>query len=450
MAGLSERNIQIVRQLVEAAPDVVVGSLQTALAEAGGDSALASVRRLVEAEAKDRKVRNAVLQPIAPMCVGEGRDKTRLVFPARALALFWRGLKTIAPREVAAAAAELIDFRPGESSPEPYDRLVRTGLNAFRAGEQREFVLAAEACDQARSGGAAAFAACLDLAPVVRRALPKLARWTMHFDKETTASARLAYKDAIAVAEDAGPRFFEMLAAQLSYSWMVLRIISAVMDKPTERYLADSEMACFGSRVMRDIENTLVAVSRLNADGGPEVARAAAKEVELVTMKISEVETFVELSREHGWGRELVKHKKSLAAVVEGLLRTTEKLVAAALPTELRGWGRARRNTPNLSIAPDPAAIRRATTLLTFVKEIRTSANYGGFSAARLMTLEKLGEMLDDYVADVLDLLQSGDAKDDRLARAYLDLAAEVTLLVRDQQAADLVRRRVAGSSSTP
>src|SRR5437660_5267625 len=103
MAALSDRKIEIVRTLVESAPDKIVGGLQKALAETGGDSVLAGVRQLVEAEARDRMLRNTMFSPVAALCVGDGSGAHSLVFPARALAFIWRGLKTAAPIEMAAA-----------------------------------------------------------------------------------------------------------------------------------------------------------------------------------------------------------------------------------------------------------------------------------------------------------------------------------------------------------
>jgi hypothetical protein len=444
MAALSERKIDIVRQLVEMAPDKVVGGLQAALAETTDDSALAGVRRLVEVEARDRRLRNGILQPIAPMCVGDGTAPGRLVFPARALACTWRGLKVISPEGIADAAIALVDYRPGESPTEPFDALVRLAANALRNRQTRDFEQAADMCEAARPGGADLFALCLDLAPVVRKTVPKLPDWTAHFGDDTTASARLAYKDAVAITDDAGPRFFEMLSAQLPYPWMVLRIISAVMDKPTERYLADSEMAVFGERVMREIDEALKAIAHLNTDDGAEAGRAAGKRVELITFQISEMETCVDLSREHGWGHEIVKFKKSLAGVVESHLRNSEKVVAAALPMQMMKIARIKRNVPKLNAMPDPAVTRRAITLLTFVQEIRSSANYGGFAAARGKVLEKLGDMLDTYLEEVLDHLRTGDVEDEAVGYAYLEVAAEVSLLARDEKAAELVRRRAA------
>lgn len=446
MPALSERKIEIVRQLVAAAPDKVVGGLAAALAETAGESALAGVRRLVEAEARDRQLRNAILQPIAPMCVGDGREPDRLVFPARVLALVWRGLKAIAAQDVADAAATIAQHRPGECPGAPLDELTRIASVALRTRQTAEFAQAAELCDAERPGGADLLAGCIELAPVVRAAIPRLADWSAHFGDETTASARLAYKDAVAIAEDAGPAFFEMLSAQLPHPWMVLRIISAVMDKPTERYLADSEMAVFGERVMRDIEAELQAIAKLDPDAGPAAGRAAAKLVELITIQVSEVETCVDLSRDHGWGHEIVKQKKALAAVVEGHLRQAEKLAALAMPSQSVRIGRLQRTTPRLNAMPDPLAVRRAITLLTFAQEIRSSANYGGFASARGKTLDKLGEMLDTYVEEVLDHLRTGDVEVEDVAFAYLEIAAEASLLVRDERAAELVRRRAAAA----
>lgn len=453
MVALSDHKIAIVRTLVEAAPDKVVGGLQRALAQSGGDTVLASVRSLVEAEARDRTFRNAVFQPVTPLFVGDGSDRHSLIFPARALALIWRGLKAAAPDEMAAAAkaaaaadaAILAEQRP----PDPYksfDALVAAAVRAFRAGEPRDFLAAWELCDQARPGGAEALAACLDITHVVRRTLPRLAEWVAHPDEETGAAARLAYKDAVAIAEDAGPRFFEMLACQLAPTWMVLRIISAVMDKPTERYLSESELGGFPERVMGEIDESLTAISKLDLDGGPQAGRAAGRLVELITHQITELEACIELSRDHGWGHRIVGQRKALANVVEGRLREAEKLGAAAMPMQSSGFGRARKSAPKLDTAPDPRATVRIITLLTFAQDIRQSANYGGFSAMHAKVIEKLGGAIDHFVDDSLADVRNGDVADVSIAHAHLQVAAAMIGLLRDDRAAELIRRRAAAA----
>ena len=447
MPALSERKLEIVRTLMEAAPDQVIGGLHAALADTGGDTPLASVRRLVETEARERRLRNIILEPIAPMCVGDGRDPHHLVFPARALNAVWRGLKVVAASQIAEAELALYDYRPGEVIPPVFDRLGRLAAKGVRQRSNPHFAAAADACESAWTGGAEAFVDCLDLAAVVRRSIYRLNEWTGQPTEEVTITSRLAYKDAVAVAEDAGPRFFEMLAAQLPHRWMILRVISAVMDRPTERYLVATELAAFGERVLRDIDESLRTIAKFELDGGMERAREAAKLVELITLQATELETCIDLVHEQGWGKELVKQRRSLASVVEFRLRETEKYFIQALPTGAAKLKRIRRSIPRLSLPPDQRAVGRLMSLLVFVREIRSSANYGGFASARTRTLEHLSELLDSYVEEVLDFLKNGDAENEENARAFMDVAAEISRLLRDDAAAELVRRRTAAAT---
>jgi hypothetical protein len=447
MVALSERKIEIVRTLVAGAPDKIVTGLHQALSDAGGDTPLASVRRLVEQEVGDRRLRNAILQPIVPMCVGDGKSEHGLVFPAYVLPLMWKGLKMVAPREVEVAAKALFDYRPGESSPAPLDAVVAVAAKQLRAKERGEFRLASDLCDQARENGGAALAACLDIAPVVRRAALRLSEWSSHFGEETTAAARLAYRDACNISDDAGPRYFEMLAAQMPEPWQVLRIISAVMERPSERFLAESELGAFAERVMADIDDELRQVAALDVDGGQPAAAEVARVIELITLQVAELESNIDLDREHGWGRRLYKQKNSLASVVEGRIRDAEKHVTMSLPTQPPKMKRLRRSIPRLSIPPDEKLVRRATTLLHFAREIRGSANYGGFASARGKMLEKVGDLLDHYVEEVLDLIKTGDAESEEVARQFLAVMAEYSRLVRDDKAAELVRRRAAAAT---
>ncbi|MEO8113564.1 MAG: hypothetical protein ABI655_04215 [Phenylobacterium sp.] len=445
MAALSESKVEIVRALVTAAPDKVVAALQAALEGTGDDSPLAVVRRLVTAETADRELRNVILQPIAPMCVGDGRAPHMLVFPARVLPCLWRGLKLIAPDELKEAALELYDFRPGESSTEPFDRPLRMLIEGMRIGEPEPFAEAAQLCEQARPGASAQLLRCLELGPVARRAIIRLPEWTAHFLKdEIVAAARIVYRDAVAIADDAGPCFFDMLAAQLPHPWMVLRIISAVMDKPNERYLADSELGSFGERVMSGIDETIAAIIRIDVEGGPPVALAMAKRVELITLQTAELEKTIELDREHGWGHRIVKQKLALASAVEGRMREADRFVGLSLPTLPEQVKRAHRNVPRLTLPPDPKAMKRAITLLSFARDVRSSADFGGFAAIRTKLLEKTGEMLGRYLDELVDLMKTADAEEMENARAFLKVVAQFAAIVLVDKDADQMRRRLA------
>lgn len=440
MPALSERKIEIVRTLVEQAPDRVVGSLRQALAATGEDSALAGVKRLVEIEAADRTLRNTVLQPIAPMCRAAGDDPHSLTFPARSLALIWKALK-----DTEAEAVEKLrndEHVEAHKLQDAQDQLVAAAAAGLRAGEHPDYAAASELADRGRDDGGDLLAACLEIGAVVRRATTRLPEWIAHPGGETSAGARLAYRDAVAIADDAGPRFFQMLAAQLAQPWMVMRIISAVMDKPTERYLRDSELASFGETLLGDIDGSIAAIGAMKADEGPAAGRAAARLAELVVHQIMEMEGSVELPRDQGWGQRVVKQRASLAGVVEGRLKEAERAVIETLPMFAPRNQRVRHQVPRLSAPPDERWVTRATTLLAFSEELRTTANYGGFSTARNKLVEKLGDYVDHYVESVVDLLHTDEVEDRAIAGAFLEHAADFSLLLRGDKACELVRRR--------
>ncbi|MDP3853357.1 hypothetical protein [Phenylobacterium sp.] len=444
MAGLPDAKINIIRNLVEHAPDKVVTGLHNALAAAEGDTALAGVRRVVEAEVADRNLRNRVLEPIAPLFAGDPADKSRIVFPKAALALLWRGLKAQAAVETARAARALDEYRPGDSSTEPFDLLALMAADGLRAAEQRDFIAAIAAIEQARPGGTQQMLACLALGPVVRQATLRLPEWIGRFTEEHAAAARVAYKDAILEADDAGPRFFEMLAAQLAEPWMILRVVSAVMDRPTESYLAGSELAVFAVRLMENIDANLKRVADFDLNSGVPGGLAAAATVETLTHQITEIESSIELSRESGWGLRVQKQKQTLAAVVEGRLRELDKVLGQALPNHKVRVARTMRTEPRLTLAPDLKLVDRCRTLLAFAEAIRPSANYGGFASTRAKVMEQAGETLDNYVEEVLSLVRDDEVPDREIAARFLQIAAEFAAPIHEPRAGDIVRRRAA------
>lgn len=443
MGSLSERKIEIVRHLVETAPDRVVGGLQVALAEAGADSALGGVKLLVESEFADRSLRNTVFQPVAPLCTAGG-DPARVTFPSRALALIWRALKEVRCDEIERLRED--KFKEPHKRIDLQDQMLATALAGIREATHPDFVAAGDAAESAQPGGRDRLAACLEIGSVVRRATTRLPEWIAHAGGETTAAARLAYKDAVTIADDAGPLFFHMLSAQLAQPWMIMRIISAVMDKPTERYMRDSEVASFAEQLMADIDGAIAAISGMKTDDGPPVGRQAAALVELAVHQIMEMEGSVELPRDQGWGQRIVKQRAGLAGQIESRLKEAERTAIESMPMFAPRNQKVRHQIPQLAEPPDQRLVTRAMTLLTFSHELRSSSNYGGFSGARNKMVEKLGDYLDHYVESVVDLIRTDEVEDRAIAAAFLENAAEYNMLIRGEKAADIVRRRAAAA----
>jgi hypothetical protein len=443
MGQMSDSKLEMVRALIGQAPDSAIRSLLLALtADEGHDEGLSRVQAMIEAEASDRVARNMAFAPIAPLCVDPG-PFTGLCFPPRTLSLMWKALKQESPDEVKAVKALAADWR-GDSSPELFDHLCAHAAERLHLGGGA-FTPAAEAADL--GAGRQTLAACLDIAPVTRRALNQMPEWLGRMTSEKAAKLRLAYRDAVGVAEDAGPRFFEMLAAHLAEPWLILRVISGVMDRPNEAYLSGSELAGFCERVLADVDRRLAEVTSFKSTSGRDAAQKVAATVHVITIEIAEIEQSIHLAPEGSWGRRVARQKQALAATIEGHLKATSDAVNAALPLQTKRMGpRAAKGIPRLTTDPDPALSEKAATLLVFMNEVRASAPAGGFASARAKAQEALELRLDTYVEDLLEEIRGEGGAEGARARAYLDTAAEFCGLVRDEKSAQIVRRRAAAA----
>lgn len=445
MAALSPSKLKIVRTIVETAPDSAIRSLEMALSAEGGSGALSAVRELVETEAADRFVRNAVFAPVKALF---GASNSKLYFPPRALALMWRGLKATSPELIREAAAHCGPWDAELESPSVLNELCAIAAKGLRERSQADFTAAAELCDAyPKNGGAAALGNCLDLAPMTRGALARLSEWVSRMTMERTVSVRLAYRDTLEVAPDAGPRFFEMLAAPLPEPWLILRVISAVMDRPHESYLSESELGTFGERTLDDIEQCTNIVRKFQADDGVEAGRKVGQMVQRALLQVFEFEGAIETTRVGPWGGRLARLRESLAQCVERIMNGAAEAVNAALPVETsRLRGGANRGAPKMSDDPDARLVKRAETLLAFSDEVRSAAANGGFSGARNRMIEKANARLDHYIDYLIAVMRENEVDDRERARKYLEIAANFIAYTRDEKTAQIVRRRLAAA----
>ena len=183
---------------------------------------------------------------------------------------------------------------------------------------------------------------------------------------------------------------------------------------------------------------------------GRQAAHAAAQAVHLATIEIAEFEQSFELTPDGGWGRRMAQPEEDAGrAPSRAMLKDTDDAVAQALPLQTVRMGpRTLRGVPRLSARPGARdRSRRAATLLTFMNEVRASAAAGGFASARAKALEVLEHRLDTYVEEVLAEIRAEDGVDVERARAFLEIAAQLCGLARDEKSAQIVRRRAAAAA---
>ncbi len=446
MPGLSPQKIEMLRALVSTSPDELVRTLEYAISADGGNGPLAAIGAMVEAEAAERALRFAVLMPVAPLFETASAPGAP-TWPRAALRTLWSAVSAESPSLVREAAEALHYLEPEDPTPEVFDALCCHAADGLEARSEAGYAAAAALCDGARPGGAADLVLCLRMAPIVRPIVQRLGDWIQRMTDERRATARLAYRDATALAGGAGPLLFEMLAAHMKQPSLILRIISAVMDHPAERYLADSELARFGERALDSIETELALLRDIKPAAGVQAARQAGAAVQRAIDAASELEGSVQLSRDGAWGQRLTKLKQSVAVTVEARLREIDEAAAHALPIQkLRYSARLTRTAPNFSDPPDEPSVTWAMGLLTFADAVRPCAPVGGFGSVRSKVLETLGKRIDQYVEDVLEQIRAGDVEDDERAREFLNIAADMLELARDDQSASIVRRRAAAA----
>lgn len=445
MASLSDRQRSVLGSVFATAPDHTVRRLEQALvddAEQGG--ALAEVHHLVAREWIERKVRNAVLGPVIPLCRPSPLGERR--FPAQVIPLLWTALHASLPHHVAAAEQACCGLEAGEMAPdEVYNHLCARAADALRDDEPA-FAAAAAALDADGPDSRAAFIDYLDLVPMARPAIARLPEWLGKMSEERAATARLAYKDAVARSDDAGPRLVEMLMAHLPEPWRVLRVLAAIVLRANDRYLAASELGRFGEYVLADIERRLTAFRAFDVDQGHAAGVAAAEHVNVAALEIAEFENAIELSRDGPWGMRVAAAKQSLAQLAEGRLKQIDKALDQALPVQMIRFGTGRRGFPKLTAPPDPRMIVRAEALMGFYSGSRISSATSGFGSTWTKTGEAIDDRLDHYVQDLLDTLRGPEPGEVERVQAFLEAAALLVGEARGEKAAQIVRRRAAAA----
>ena len=442
--SLSESQETVLRTIFSSAPDTAITNLECALAgevERGG--AMASVHALVAAEAGGRRIRGLVFHPMTALCRPTEAGVSR--FPQHTLSRLWNALRSASPEGVRAAEGigpiEIDEDRVHAN--EICDSLCRLAAQGLRGG-QPPYDSAKALIESASPGGAELFAKFLDLSPLARRALTKLPDWMGRLTEERSVEIRLAYSDAVDIAEDAGPRLLDILVAHMPEPWRVLHLICAVMCRPTDRFAASSEIARFGEMVMDDIDQRLNWFRAFDTDTGRAMGMTAAETLRIASNEIDELETSIDLSRDGVWGARIGKQKMTLAQLAEQRLAKIDKALDAALPVSLVKFGKGLRGFPNLNNDPQPLAIKRAECLLTFFDKSRAAANQAGYGSARTKAGERLDARLEQYVEDLLDMLRADDVQHIERVRAYLDAAATLIGAARGEKAAQIVRRRAA------
>jgi len=441
MGDLNEARLLAVGALLQRTPDRALQSLASLLAsDQSNDASIRLVRQLVSAEVRDRRFRSMTFEPLAVLCKAP-TALPRLSFPPTTPALLWQAVKAYQP-SLAAKLAATPETKAGRLE------LVAT-MNEICAaaaeGLEKRATSAFEALADLLNGshnGCARVIALLIITPELRDALAKAPTWLGSYEPDHAAAVRIAFRTVSEKASEAGFLFMEVLFAVIEQPASILKLVSMIMDRPSDRFLAASELSSIGERLLDLIDQHINAVQTFDPKRGLEGGVATAAAADAATAIICEFETHLTMPREGVWGARIVQQRRALSLAMETRLQEVEAAMAAALPvTSLRSHGKKLRGPPDLTKMPPPVASDKLLGLAALLSRCRNAAQTNGFGALRTKLMEVQDQALDTYIQDVLDMMHRGQAPVE-IARPYLDLAAEVFGLIRDPKAAELVRRR--------
>jgi hypothetical protein len=424
--ALSEDKLAMVAQIFALAPNDAVIRLEAVLSEArGADPSLQPVFIAAAKEAELRRAMSATFAPLLPLA-RSARSVGHGLVTLRELRLAWLALASGDPGLAECAAFAVRSLTTDEEAPHEFDLACRRAAELVQSATMRRL---------------------LRLAPVLRALQPRLPACVRSTAGESGAIIRLAFKDALSVDEDVGLLFWEAVVAMLESPWQVLRLISTAIDRPSDRYLADSELAPICERLLNDIEKRLGELRRFDPNGGLPAGTAAATTLQVIAQEIAEFEQWLKLGKDGPWGGRIASFKAMAATLMEARYREIEPAVGVALPTQARGPAKNVRPSPRLNEDPQPKAIAKADAFLALLEGSRGPAASGGFGSARSKTVEALDKRISEYCEDLLDMLKHGETDDPHRVRAYLEVVAAFYERVKGPEAAQVVRRRIASAA---
>lgn len=442
MAALTERKRLALAALIADVSDQTLAAIQEAFRDTPGQAA-SVVREAALAARLDRAARAMAFGPVEALFRARP-DGVRLDrFSRETLNALWSELKQVCPAAVAGLTAHVSP----DGADLPIAAIVTLNAEAgrtLREGDPRRWGLP----DAPRAERLAAY---FELAPLARNALPRLSDWLARMDVQRATELRLVLRDASAERADGAPRLMELLFGQMPQGARVLRLMSAATDHGRESFLRGSEMSDFCDRLIERVERAAEDARKLGPKLSLTETRAVLAAMDTASEIIAEFDLSLPLERDGAWGRRLARARAIMIAIVEEALREIERVIAKALPlTTAKLAGAMSRQAPNLSADPDAPSVLAARILLTILAGTRRMAVTLGWEALRNQVAEATADRLDAWAEDGLNAINAGAVDDDARARALIEIAGEFLGLARDEQAAVLVRRRLAVALSAP
>jgi hypothetical protein len=427
---------RIMAPLLERCADPMLTQLKKAVSDMPGDRAR-ELEILLDMEILDRQRRSLVFGPILPMFRPRPDGVEGLCFPAGVLPRLWK-----------AASAREPALLPRLDSGSPHvtkvaDRICLAAAAAVR--DQPDVVWPVDLSTPGdRAKGLADLATSLDLTRLARKGLSSLDTWLKRPDGDQIAELRLMIRDSAEIMPDGAQRVLEILFAHLADAVLILRILTQTSGSAgRESFLSASELAGFVDRLIAGVIERVERVGAFKPSAGP--IGPVIEDVSWCSTVLAELEATLQLQPDSQWGRSARHARVAIAKQMSGLLRTSEKLVEAALPlARVQITGGMTRQAPKLDAPSTGERVEAARSLLHLVGAVRGPAGVFGCESERKQLVEALTVRLSSYAEEVIGLVNTGEVEDPVHAIELVGVAADFLCLIAEDETARTVRRRAA------
>jgi hypothetical protein len=444
MSLIADKRLVLLKGLIKTLPQASLRSLELALGLTK-DAALIEVRELISVELEFRYAKEAVFAPYIPLFETRQDGLNAVEFPGWLLDNLWRALEGHEPELYQQSRFALRGLRAEDPTPVVFFRLV-TSAAAICREHPGDVLPKSPARGDAEE--VAEFAHYLDLHRIVRTVLAKLPDFLGRIDAEKAAALRLMFKDACAISEEGGTRFMEVIFSNLEDGAQIIKFIATVSDRPNDRFLAESELADFGERILEHIEEGLADLKKIMGEKSTAGVNDAGVRVAQSVGQLQSFSHYIELTRDGPWGKRVADAHKQIAGLVESRLKGAERVFEDVLIMKSeRVYGRVKRDVPKMDALPKPDVIDRAHNCAVFVREVRSTANAGGFATLHTKTMQTLEGQLDTYFEALLDVANGEDPFDSDQVMRFFELVTDLMEALCGEEKATVGRRRIASSS---
>jgi len=284
------------------------------------------------------------------------------------------------------------------------------------------------------------FAAYCDIYRLSAELLGELKETISRPDANRSARLRIMFRYASDIHEDGSVRLMETAYAYLKDPASVLKIISIILDRPSDRFLVISEMARFGERALAKLEafgTRLMEYRRQPhfsqlVDFGLEASQAL--------KEIHSIQDAIELTKDGPLGKRLSIVQTKIIDFIEETIKSYDRPLKDVFPQT----GSKNRSMPRVEAIIKPESMLRLSHIIEFCFSVQPLASTCGYLVLLNQVFEKIGRTAEDYFDGLLELANDDNPPAYNPLMMAFERAEDITQKIAGEEKANLMRRRVA------